>query len=135
MANLNLNIVTMGGRLTSDPELRQLPSGTSCTSFTIAINRGKDETDFFDVTAFAKTAETVCRYFKKGSCIALTGEIHRRSWEDKQGNKRVSYNILAGRVFFVDSKGDFQSADVSAYAEKTADMIEVDTTSDDGLPF
>lgn len=105
-----LNHVTMMGRLTADPELRYTQSDIPVTSFRIAVDRnyadqeGEVKTDFFDVTAWRGTAEIVCKYFTKGRMIAIDGRLETQSWQDRDGNNRVSVGIVAESVFFADSK-------------------------------
>ena len=108
MANFNFNKVIIGGRLTSDVELKSTPSGVAVASFSVAVNRrGKsDVTDFFRVTAWRGTAEFISQYFRKGSSISIVGELQNREWEDKNGNKRYITEIVATEVQFVDSKND-----------------------------
>ena len=112
MSNLNLNKVILGGRLTADAELKQTPQDVSVTTFSIAVNRrGKDaQTDFVNCNAWRQTAETICKYFKKGSCICISGQIQVRSWTDQQGNKRYVTEVVADEVYFVDSKADNQAS-------------------------
>ena len=116
MSNLNLNKVILGGRLTADPELKQTPQGVAVTTFSIAVNRrGKDaQTDFINCQAWRQTAETICKYFKKGSSICISGQIQVRSWQDQQGNKRYATEVVADEVYFVDSKADNQSVPMGA---------------------
>ena len=106
MSALNLNKVILGGHLTTDPELKQTPSGVSVTTFSIAVNRrvNKNEVDFINCTAWRNTAEFVCKYFKRGSGICITGAIQTRSWSDNNGNKRYATEVVLDEAFFVDSK-------------------------------
>ena len=92
MANFNLNKVILGGRMTADPELKQTPQGVSVTSFSIAVNRrGKDaQTDFINCVAWRQTADFICRFFKKGSSICISGSVQTRTWNDQQNNKRYA---------------------------------------------
>lgn len=110
MANFNFNKVILGGRLTSDPELKTTESGVSVTSFRMAVNRrgksGESQTDFFSVTAWRGTAEFVTKYFHKSSCICIIGSLQNREWTDKEGNKRTVTEIVADEANFVDSKSD-----------------------------
>ena len=126
MANFNLNKVILGGRLTATPELRQTPSGVMVTSFTIAVNRrfaargedgqnGQPQADFIRVTAWRQQAEFVCRYFQKGSSICVVGSIQTRTWNDQQGNKQYSTDVVADEINFVDSKGEGSANGASAY--------------------
>lgn len=101
-----LNKAILMGRLTKDPELRSTQSGTPVCSFTLAVNRrGKDDgTDFLDIVAWNKTAEFVSKYFTKGQQVAVAGRIQSRTWEDSNGNKRKSVEIVAEEVHFAESK-------------------------------
>lgn len=134
MANFNFNKVILGGRLTSDPELKQTPNGVSVVSFGIAVNRkvkqgGNQEVDFFNVTAWRQTAEFVSRYFRKGSAICVVGTLQNRTWTDNNGQKRYATDIIAEEIQFVDSRGEQQGQAVP----ETPNWTEV--SADEGLPF
>ena len=109
-----LNKAILMGRLVADPELRRTPNNNSVTSFTLAVNRSfvrqgeQPQTDFIDVVAWGKTAEFVSRYFVKGQQVAVAGRIQTRMWEDKQGNKRKSVEVVAEEVHFAEPKRDSQ---------------------------
>ena len=129
MANLNLNKVVLGGRLTADVELKQTQQGTVVCQFSIAINRkGKDAgTDFINCVAWKNTAEFISKYFKKGSSICVTGSIQVRSWEDN-GNKRYATEVLVEDALFVDSKADNEPAFQTETKFENVD-------NDEDLPF
>ena len=103
------HIVTMG-RLVRDPELRHTQSGIPVCSITIACDRdykdadGNRETDFIDVVAWRNTAEFVSKYLTRGRMVAVDGRLQLRDWQDREGNKRRSAEILAASVNFGDSK-------------------------------
>ena len=107
----DLNIFTGIGRLTRDPELRYTPGGTGTCRFSIAINRtyrnqeGTDIEDvlFLNVTTWGKQAENVAQFLKKGRRVAVTGELRSNDWQDKEGNKRTSFEVNAKSVQFLDS--------------------------------
>ena len=108
-----LNHITIMGRLVREPELRRTGSGTAVASFTVAVDRdfgGKDggekETDFIDCVAWRQTGEFVSKYFKKGSMIAVKGRLQIRNWNDKDGNKRKSAEVVADNCYFAESKRD-----------------------------
>ena len=107
-----LNKIFIMGRLTRDPELRRTPSGTPVTSFSLAVDRdyksqsGEKETDFIDVVAWRSTAEFVAKYFTKGRMAVVSGRLQIRNWQDKEGNKRRSAEVVADNVYFGDSKRD-----------------------------
>ena len=102
-----MNKAILMGRLTADPELKHTPENTPVTSFTLAVNRtfGQDQqADFIDIVAWRNTAELVCKWFCKGMQMAVCGRIQTRTWEDKQGNKRKSVEVVANEVYFADRK-------------------------------
>lgn len=133
MANFNFNKVIIGGRLTADAELKQTPSGVLVTAFSIAVNRkGADKTDFIDCVAWRGTAEFISKYFKKGSSICIVGNLQKREWTDKNGQKRYVTEVIAEEASFVDSKND--SASFAQYEETYSDNTATDT-DDDELPF
>lgn len=133
---MSLNHIDIMGRLTRDPELRYTAQGTPVTSFTLAVDRdyqsggNERQTDFIDCVAWRQTAEFVSKYFSKGSMAIVTGRLHIRDWEDKNGGKRRSAEVMADSVYFGESKkrGD----GVNVEPPKLEEMEE-----DDGgtLPF
>ena len=110
-----LNKAILMGRLVADPELRRTSTDKSVVTFTLAVNRNfarqgeQAQTDFIDIVAWGKTAEFVSRYFVKGQLGAVAGQIQTRTWEDKQGNKRKSVEVVAEEVHFAEPKRDSQS--------------------------
>ena len=138
MANFNLNKAILGGRLTADPELKQTPQGVAVVSFSIAVNRkGKDAgTDFINCVAWRQTADFICRFFKKGSSICVSGSIQTRTWTDNQNNKRQATEIVVDEAFFVDTKGENAQGgfDEPAFQTTQAPNFE-EVASDDDLPF
>ena len=116
-----LNVAVIMGRLVADPELRHTSSDLAVTSFTVAVDRrfsrdaNERQTDFIDVVAWRQTAEFVCRYFQKGSMIAVNGSIQTRIYEDKNGNKRKSVEIVAENVSFTGSKKETGTSNNNRY--------------------
>ena len=107
-----LNQIVLMGRLTRDPELRRTGSGIAVASFTLAVDRdyaaqgAERETDFVDIVAWRSTAEFVSQYFTKGRMAVVSGRLQIRNWQDKDGNKRRSAEVVANDVYFGDSKRD-----------------------------
>ena len=108
-----LNRIIVMGRLVRDPELRTTQSGVSVTSFTLSGDRdfksrdsGEKSTDFIDVVAWRQTAEFVCKYFSKGRMAIAEGRLQIREWKDRDGNNRLSADVVADNVYFGDSKRD-----------------------------
>ena len=96
-----INVVVLMGRLVADPELKQTQNGTSVCSFRIAVDRnvankqtGERQADFINITAWRQTAEFVCKYFRKGSMIAIEGSLQTRGYTDKDGNNRTAYDVV-----------------------------------------
>lgn len=97
------------GNLTRDPELRATSGGSSVCSISVAVNRvyrdasgeQKEEVSFIDCSAWGKLAEMISQYAKKGSGVLVSGRLHQRSWEDKDGNKRSSVEIVVEDFNFV----------------------------------
>lgn len=112
-----LNVAAIMGRLTADPELRHTPNDVAVTTFTLAVDRSyakagaERQTDFINVVAWRNTAEFVCKYFTKGQMMAVTGAIQTRNYEDKQGNKRTAFEIVANDVSFTGSKRESGGGD------------------------
>ena len=107
-----LNVVAIIGRMVKDkdPELKSTNSGKSVCSFRIANDSGykdasgQNQTNWLDVTAWNKTAEFVCKYFQKGSLIAIDGRLQTRQYQDKNGQNRTAVEIVAQNVSFCGSK-------------------------------
>jgi single-strand DNA-binding protein len=147
-----LNNAVIMGRLVADPELRTTGSGISVSSFTVAVDRrfnrqGEDrQADFIDIIAWRQTAEFVCKYFRKGSMIAVQGYIQTRMYEDKNGNKRKAVEIVAENAFFCESKQSSGESDYSAPVSNSEspasfmqgsieDFEEIALSADKSLPF
>ncbi len=106
-----MNKVILMGRLTRDPEMRQTPNGVSVCSFSIAVNRrfakeGQQTADFINCTAWRQQAEFICKYFAKGSMIAVVGNLQSRSWENQEGKKQYSTDVVVDEVYFTGAKSE-----------------------------
>lgn len=102
-----LNHISIMGRMTKDPELRRTNSGTAVASFTLAVDRDfskEKETDFIDCVAWGKTAEFASNHFRKGKMAIVAGRLQIRKWEDKNGNKRNTAEVVAENVYFGEAK-------------------------------
>lgn len=149
MANFNFNKAMLGGRLTSDIELKQTPTGVATCSFSVAVNRkyqkdGERQADFINCVAWRGTAEFISKYFSKGSSIFVVGEIQTRTWTDKDGNKRYVTEVIVDEANFVDGKGENSSSDsvnggqANAYMPEAyaPSQVNFEVVSDDErLPF
>ena len=98
------------GRLVADPELRTTPAGVNVCSFRIACDRNfakpgeQRQADFVDIVAWRQQADFVCRYFQKGSLIAVQGRLQTNNYQDKNGNNRTAIEIVANNVNFAAPK-------------------------------
>lgn len=110
-----MNRVMLIGRLTAKPELRYTSSNIPFARFTVAVNRtfsnanGEKETDFISTIIWRKQAENVCNYLDKGSLVSVEGRIQTGSYDDKDGNKRYTTDVVADSVEFLESKSQRQS--------------------------
>ena len=137
-----LNHIVIMGRLTHDPELRRTGSGVAVASFTLAVDRdysSKDgdekETDFIDCVAWRQTGEFVSKYFAKGRMAVVSGRLQIRSWNDKEGNKRRTAEVVADNVYFGDSKKDDSGHSGGYTGFIPNNMIPGNTTAQDFAPL
>lgn len=119
-----LNVVAIMGRLAADPQLRQTTTGKNVASFRIACDRGRKDAngqnvaDWIDVVAWDRSAEFVCRYFQKGSLIAIDGRLQSRTYQDKSGANRTAIEIVAQNINFCGPKS--QNSGMGAPAPMSA---------------
>jgi len=131
-----LNRVILIGRLTRDPELKYIPSGTPVASFTLAVDRpflnkdGERETDFIPIVVWRKQAENCANYLGKGSLVAVDGRMQVRSYE-QDGQRRYVTEVVADSVRFLDRRGDPSARTVDSGFEQYG----TDAGPDDDIPF
>ncbi len=114
-----INRVVLVGRLTREPEVRSLPSGSSVCSLRLACNSSRREPDgtyserpnYFDVSVFGATAENVAQYMHRGSRVGIDGRLEWREWEAADGSKRQAVSIVADTVQFLEGAGEQAEAD------------------------
>lgn len=159
MAATNINRVVLTGNLTSDPELRSLPSGTSVCKLRVACNtRRKDQSgewvdkpNFFDVTVWGAQGENCARYLAKGRPVALDGRLEWREWEAKDGSgKRQSVEIVADNVQFLGGRDESEGGEQNGSSFTPRSDVPADTrdfqpagvgaggsapAADDDIPF
>jgi single-strand DNA-binding protein len=140
MAASNINRVVLTGNLTSEPELRALPSGTQVCKLRVACNTRRkdgptgewvDKPNYFDVTVWGAQGENCARYLSKGRPVAIDGRLEWREWETEQGGKRQAVDIIADTVQFLGGReegaGNGGGAQASAGFTPRSD-IPVDTS-------
>lgn len=145
-----MNVAILIGRLTDNPELRHTSSNIAVTRFSIAIDRrfakaGEERTtDFINIVAWRQQAEFICNYFKKGQRIAVEGSIQTGRYQDKDGNNRYTFEVVANNVHFIEPKSsnndnggyvaaNKETAPQSFSNSDLGDFAEI--ASDDDLPF
>jgi single-strand DNA-binding protein len=142
----DINRVTLVGRLTRDPELRHLPSGTPVLQLGLAVNgRQKDEAgnwtdkpNFFDIKVFGNQAEMLANHLAKGRRVGIDGRLDWSSWEAQDGGKRSKVEVIANTVQFLDSRGDQTSGEnqfVPAGATTETANADFGNANDDDIPF
>ena len=149
-----LNAIFLHGRLTADPELKTTSGGISYCNFTVAVDgfakKGEEKpTDFFTCVAWRNTAEMICKYFKKGKEIVISGEMHSSRYTDNEGNNRTVWKVTVNSVDFcgnaekTDHANGYVSGSVTPevnqegfekLSEVFAGMEEL-PNKDDNLPF
>jgi single-strand DNA-binding protein len=125
MSSFSINRVTLVGRLTRDPEMRPLASGSSVCGLRIACNSVRrdengefqEKPNYFDVDAFGATGENTNKYMRKGSRVAIDGRLHWREWEGTDEQKRQAVSVVAETVLFLDLRDEI---DEEAARELTA---------------
>ncbi|WP_218086276.1 single-stranded DNA-binding protein [Staphylococcus epidermidis] len=136
----NLTILT--GRITKDLELKQAGQ-TQVTNFSMAVDNPfkKDDTSFFDIVAFGKTAQLLNDYCGKGSKVLIEGNLKQDRFQNKEGNNRSVVRVIANRIEFLDSKGNNQPQKQQEHTTQTKSKNPfanangpIDIT-DDMLPF
>ena len=139
-----MNRAILMGRLTAKPELRYTNSNVPYARFTVAVNRqfnnqdGNREADFINVVVWRKQAEVICNYFDKGNLIAIEGRIQTGSYDDKDGNKRYTTDVVLDQFHFVESKAQREATSNNEvtpydYADTTNDIsVEEDPFADFG---
>lgn len=153
-----MNLIVIKGRLTRDPDLKQTSNGVSVCSVDIAVDRNYQKgqnnksTDFFNITAWRGTGEFLSKYFKKGQEILIRGEMQSRKYQDKDGNNRTAWDLIADKVEFCGSKeasgGNYYHSapapDIETEASTPNEKAKIpeipsaadfEEISDDDLPF
>ena len=129
-----MNKIFLIGRLTKDPQMGQTQSGKTVARFSVAVKKqGQDGADFFDATAFDKTAENVLRYLAKGRQVAVVGRVSIGSYTDRNGVTRKTFDILADQVEFIGGIGN-QVAENTAPKNSDVDTLR-EIEDDDDMPF
>ncbi len=145
-----MNKVMLMGRLTRDPELNYSNSAEplAICRYSLAVNKrykrdGEPDADFINCVAFGKPAEFAEKYFQKGQMIAVSGRLQVRNWEDQNGQKRTTTEVVVEEQFFAESKKSFESSQGSSQSKSSgqaSNQVDLQAVStpyeDDGdLPF
>jgi len=135
-----INSVSLTGRLTRDPDLRYTQSGMAVCSLNLAVERkykkadSERETDFPNLKAFGKTAETIANYLKKGSLAGFEGRIQTGSYENSEGKRVYTTDVIVDSFSFLETRSKSEAQQQSKPKQEAPQMepIEID---DDDLPF
>ena len=130
-----MNKIIITGNLTKDPELTQTPNGTTVCKFTVAVNRGYGDSrtaDFYNILAWRRLGEAVAEHTRKGSKVAVIGDIQQRYYEGNDGVKRLTLDVQASEVEFLTPKQDAPQESAQSAKKKAT----FQTFDDDGdIPF
>ena len=146
---MTMNKILIIGNLGSDPEMRYTPSGSSVTSFTVATNRryrtsdgeNREETECFRVSAWNRLAETCNQYLQRGSKVYVEGRLTSRTYVGNDGQTRVSLDVNASEVRFIDSRntsspGPSSAGSDSNFSQQPGSFGEEETSEvEDDLPW
>ena len=147
-----MNKVILMGRLAREPEVRYSQGGEpiAVARYTLAVNRRfkrKDEleADFIPCVAFGKAGEFAEKYFKKGQMVSVVGRLQVRSWDDNEGKKRWSTDVIVEEQYFAESKAEAEQSRPAAAPNKPAKQMGLaeqegfypidESVEDDDLPF
>ena len=136
-----LNKVMIIGHLGRDPEMRYTPSGRPVTTFTVATSRSwntvdgerHQETEWFNVVAWGNLAEICKQYLTKGQQVYIEGRLQTRHWDDKEGNKHSSVEIVANEMMMLGDRRDSNSTE--KHVAEATDESELPSTDEDEFPF
>lgn len=130
-----LNRIILIGRLVADPQLRYTQNGVAVTNFTLAVDRpfssqnGERETDFIDIVAWRKQAETCANHLNKGRLVAVEGRLQIRSYDDRDGIRRKAAEVVADQVRFLDWPDRNNSSD------NNTEQVDTPESEFDDVPF
>lgn len=151
----SMNVIAIMGRLAADPQIRQTTTGKCVTGFTLAVDRGRKDangqyqTDWVPCVAWGNQAEFICKYFQKGSMIALEGRLQSRQYQTKEGQNRTAIEVVVNSVNFCGGKSStttaatqtqqaaagFAASAAPAYAAGPSDDGFATIEDEDDLPF
>jgi single-strand DNA-binding protein len=137
-----INKVILVGRLGADPEIRYTQSGAGVANFNLATSENwldregqrQERTEWHRVVVWGKMAETCSQYLGKGRQVYVEGRLQTRSWDDKDGNKRYTTEVVANTVQFLDKSGDRPAAGSSLDANPISAPQEAPPMDED-IPF
>ena len=136
-----MNKVILMGRLTRDPEVRysQGAEPLAVARYSLAVNKrfkrqGEPDADFIPCVAFGKNGEFTERYFRKGQMVSVVGRLQVRNWEDDEGRKRVTTEVVVEEQYFADSKNKSEEKNLSEAVNSHLYPID-DNVEDEDLPF
>ena len=135
-----MNTISIIGRLTAAPDVRTTQSGVPVCSFTLAVKRPrvKDTTDFINVVVWRASAEYIGKYGKKGSLVGVSGSLTSRKYEDKEGNKRTAFEVVADSVELCESRSNDEGGQTPSFATQNSNFsanTDVDIDCAEDLPF
>ena len=133
---MSVNKVILIGRLGKDPEVRYTPSGTAVANLVLATSfkpkDGEEKTEWHRCVAFGRTAEVCGEYLGKGSQVYIEGRLQTREWEDKEGNKRYTTEVLVERMQMLGSRSDREQAPMINGGEESFNKLPDDSSD---VPF
>ena len=138
-----LNKVMVIGHLGRDPEMRYTPSGRPVTTFTVAVSRSwntadgerRTETEWFNIVAWGNLAEICKQYLHKGQQVYIEGRLQTRRWDDKEGQKRTSVEVVASEMMMLGDRRDNNNQPKSSNQDESAEDSSESVADEDEFPF
>ena len=118
------NVLMLVGRITKELEKRYTPTNKVFVEVPIAVNNGKDDTTFINITTFGNMADTVHQYCHKGDLIGVQAIVKNHNWEDKDGKKHYDYSFIANKVSFLSTKKEKEEPKEKSNSEIIKDTME-----------
>ena len=133
---MDLNTITIVGRLTANPELKTSQAGNSYVRFGLAVSHGKDDTSFINCTAFGKTSENISKYVSKGHRLGISGYLKQNRWQTNSGDNRSEVIINVNQISFLQPNTDNNNAgQANPNGNATQPPPPTPDVEDESIPF
>lgn len=130
-----INNVVLAGRAGRDPELKEFNNGTRLAEISMAVQRNKEDTDWFDIKIWGKSADVAMSYLKQGHLFAVTGRLQQEKWTDDNGNNRSKITVHANTIHLFPKGKSEQQETTSNKPTAEEDIDSIFAGNEDEIPF